>query len=76
MLSSCCEKESCASIALNKQGIRSNGKSDLLGSEPLTMCHYRFTGINKGTLLRDIPRVPKIGTLVCSPYPTRQVSKS
>ena len=75
MLSSCCEKDLCASVALNKQGIRSDWKSDLLGSEPLTMC--RDSNRNKkGTLLLYIPQVPKNGTHVCSPYPTRQVSKS
>ncbi len=76
MLSSWCEKDLCASVALHKQGIRSDWKSDLLGSEPLTMCCYSNTGIQKGTLLLHIPHIPKIGTLVCSPYPTRQMSKS
>ncbi len=47
MLSSYCEKDFCASTALHKQGIRSDQKSDLLGSKPLTMCHYSNTGIKK-----------------------------
>ncbi len=61
MLSSYCEKNSCASVALHKQGIGSDWKSDLSGSEPLTMCRYSNTGIQKGTLLLDIPQFPKIG---------------
>ncbi len=77
MISSYFEKDFCASTALHKQGVRSDWKSDLLGSEPLTMCRYSNTGIkNKRTMLLDIPHILKIGTLVCSPCPTRQMSKS
>ncbi len=76
MLSSWCEKDICANAALHKQGTRSDWKSDMLGSKPLTMCCYNNTGISKGTSLLDIPQFPKIGTLLCFPKPTRQVSKS
>ncbi len=47
----------------------------LLGSEPLPMCCYNNIG-SKRTLHPDVPYVQKIGTLICSPYPTRQLSKS
>ncbi len=40
MLSPCCEEDVCASVALHKQGIRSDWKSDLLSSELLTMWCY------------------------------------
>ena len=54
MLSSCCEKYLFASVVLHKQGIRSNWKSDLLGSEPLTKCCYSNTRPQKDI----IPRHP------------------
>ncbi len=47
----------------------------LSGSKPLAVCHYSNTCIKKKFLL-DILYDPKIGTLICSPYPTWQLSKS
>ncbi len=47
----------------------------LSGSKSL-QCVATVTLQSKRKLLLDISHVPKIGTLVCSPYPTRQVSKS
>ena len=47
----------------------------LSGSKSL-QCVATVTLQSKRKLLVDISHVPKIGTLVCSPYLTRQVSKS
>ena len=46
----------------------------LLVSEPPTECRHSNTR-EKDTVL-DIPFCYKIGTIICVPHPTRQVSKS
>ena len=76
MISSYWKKDFCASTALYKQGIRSDWKSDLLGSELPTSRRYSNTGIKKEIAPRNSSNFLKIGTPVCSPYPTRQMSKS
>ena len=46
----------------------------LLVSKPPTVCHHSNTR-GKDTVLEN-PFSSKIATIICLPYPTRQVSKS
>jgi hypothetical protein len=47
----------------------------LLEVELPAKCRHSIKRVKKDTVL-DIPHVPQIGTLICVPYLTRQVSKS
>ena len=67
MISSYCEKDFCASTALHKQGIRSDWKSDLLGSEPQTSRHYSNTGIKKEIAPRNSSNFLKLEHLYVLP---------
>ena len=67
MISSYCEKDFCASTALHKQGIRSNWKSDLLGSEPPTSHRYSNTGIKKEIAPRNSSNFLKLEYLYVLP---------
>ena len=67
MIPSYCEKDFCASTALHKQGIRSDWKSDLLGSEPPTSCRYSNTGIKKEIAPRNSSNFLKLEHLYVLP---------
>ena len=66
-ISSSCEKDFCAITALHKQGIRSDWKSDLLGSEPPTSCRYSNTGIKKESAPRNSSNFLKLEHLYVLP---------
>ena len=67
MISSYCEKDFCASTALHKQGIRSDWKSDLLGSKPPTSRRYSNTGIKKEIAPRNSSNFLKLEHLYVLP---------
>ena len=50
---------------------KATGNQTMLGSEPPTSCRYSNTGIKKESAPKKFLKFPKIGTFVCSPYPTK-----